>query len=258
MSPRDAIPKIRDAVARALALDDSLGEAHGALANELYGFDWNWTAAEREFRRALELDPSNYLVHGLYGDFLSAMGRHGEALQQKQRAYELNPLWVETLVEIAWVYRDSRDYPRALEYFNRAIEREPNFAFPYGDRGMVLQLQGHLQEAVPDFERAAALSPSPLWSDGWLGLAYARVGRRSDALKALSNLKELSHHRYVDPVAFIAIYVGLGDQDQAFQWMDKAYRERDYFLTHLNSPMWDALRSDPRFKVIYKKVGLPE
>jgi Tfp pilus assembly protein PilF len=93
MPPRDAIPKIRAAVARALALDDSLSEAHGALANDvLFSYDWNWTAAEREFRRALELDPSNSSVHRLYGDFLSAMGRYNEALQQKQRAYELNPL----------------------------------------------------------------------------------------------------------------------------------------------------------------------
>jgi serine/threonine-protein kinase len=131
MSMRDAIPKIRPAVARALALDDSLSEAHGALANDvLFGYDWNWTAAEREFRRALELDPSNSAVHGQYGDFLNMMGRYDEALQQRQRAYELNPLWVQTLVEIGWVYRDSRNYEHALQYFQRAIEREPNYAMP--------------------------------------------------------------------------------------------------------------------------------
>ena len=259
MSPRDAIPKIRTAVAQALALDDSLSEAHGALANDvLFAYDWNWPAAEREFRRALELDPSNSLVHGQYGDFLNMMGRYDEALRQRQRAYELNPLWVQTLVEIGWVYRDSRNYERALEYFNRAIERQPNYALPYIDRGQVLTLQGRLQEAVPDFEKGAALGHSPVWSDGFLGEAYARAGRRSDAMKVLSNLKELSHHRYVDPVAFITIYTGLGDKDRAFQWIDKAYLERDYFLTTLKSPNWDPLRSDPRFKVIYKKVGLPE
>jgi tetratricopeptide (TPR) repeat protein len=122
---------------------------------------------------------------------------------------------------------------------------------------MVLELQGHLQEAVPDFEKAAALAHSPMMY-GFLGRAYAQAGRRSDALKALSNLKELSSRRYVDPVAFVAIYAGLGDLDRAFQWMDEAYREPDYFLVKLKSPNWDLLRSDPRFKVIYKKVGLPE
>jgi tetratricopeptide (TPR) repeat protein len=257
LPPSDAIPKIKAAVTRALALDDNLGEAHGALANILYAVDWNWTAAEREFRRALELDPSSSWVHGQYGDFLNDMGRRDEALQQKRRAYELNPLWVQTLVEIGWVYRDSRNYERALEYFDRAIERDPNYAFAYLDRGMVLALQGHLQEAVLDFKRAATLAHSPLMV-AWLGGAYARAGRRSDALKALSNLKELSSRRYVDPVAFVAIYAGLGDLDRAFQWMDEAYRERDYFLVKLKSPDWDLLRSDPRFKVMYKKVGLPD
>jgi tetratricopeptide (TPR) repeat protein len=121
---------------------------------------------------------------------------------------------------------------------------------------MVLELQGHLQDAVPDFEQAVALAHSPMMY-GWLGGAYARAGRRSEALKVLSNLKELSSHRYVDPVAFIIIYTGLGDKDRAFQWMDKAYQERDYFLTTLKSPNWDPLRSDPRFQAIYKKVGLP-
>jgi adenylate cyclase len=259
MPPRDAIPKIRAAVARALALDDSLSEAHGALANDvLFSYDWNWTAAEREFRRALELDPSNSSVHSLYGDFLSAMGRYNEALQQKQRAYELNPLWIQTLFEIGWVYRDMRKYERALEYCDRAIEREPNFPFPYVDRGMILELQGHRQEAVPDFERAAALSHSRPDMVAWLGAAYAGAGRRSEALKVLDNLKEQSYHRYVDPVAFVTIYAGLGDYDQAFQWMDEAYRERDGILVTLKSALWDPLRSDPRFQAIYKKVGLPE
>jgi TolB-like protein/Flp pilus assembly protein TadD len=259
MSVRDAIPKIRAAVTRALALDDSLGEAHGALANDvLFSYDWNWTAAEREFRRALELDPSNSSVHSLYGDFLDTMGRYDEALQQKQRAYELNPLWIQTLFEIGWVYRDMRDYERALQCAQRAIEREPNFPFPYTERGIILVLQGRFQEAVPDFERGAALAPSRPQMVAWLGAAYAVAGRRSEALKVLSNLKELSHQRYVDPVAFVTIYTGLGDFDQAFQWMDKAYQERDYLLVTLKSPVWDPLRSDPRFKAIYKKVGLPE
>ena len=233
-------------------------KAHGALANDvLFAYDWNWTAAEREFKRALELDPSNSAVHGQYGDFLNMMGRYDEALQQRQRAYELNPLWVQTLVEISWVYRDMRNYPRALEYIQRAIEREPNYAFPYMNRGMVLELQGHLQEAVPDFEKAASLAHSPMIY-GFLGRAYAQAGRRSDSLNVLIKLKELSSHRYVDPVPFIAIYAGLGDNDRAFHWMDKAYWERDYFLVTLKSPNWDELRSDPRFQAIYKKVGLPE
>jgi tetratricopeptide (TPR) repeat protein len=184
------------------------------------------------------------------------MGRYDEALQQTQRAYELNPLWVFTLTQIGLVYQNSRNYERALEYFNRAIERAPDFGFNYINRGTVLWLQGHPEKALPEFEKAAALGISPIQYT-WLGIAYAQVGRRSDALKILSRLKELSGHRYVDPIAFVGTYWALGDKDRAFQGMNKAYDERSYFMTALKWPMWDPLRSDPRFQVIYKKVGLP-
>ena len=167
MAPRDAVPKARAAVERALALDDSLGEAHGVLAYiVLFGYDWNWNGAEHEFRRALELDPSNALVHTQFGDFLDRMGRFDEALEQEQRARELDPLSVWTLLEIGWVYRDSRNYQRALDYFRQAIDREPDLGFAYMSKGMTHESQGDFVAAVADFEKAVALEPTPLLMHG--------------------------------------------------------------------------------------------
>jgi serine/threonine-protein kinase len=257
MSPRDAIPKARAAVERALALDDSLGEAHGALAyNVLFGYDWNWTGAEHEFRRALELDPGNAQVHTQYGDFLDRMGRFDEALKQQHRAQELDPLSVVTLLEIGWVYRDSRNYQRALDYFRQVIDRAPDQAFAYMGKGMVHESQGDFVAAVADFEKAAAFDSTPIMY-GWLGTAYAATGRRSDALKVFAEMKAQAANRYLDPVVFVGICWALGDEGQAFHWMDKAFEERSFFLVNLKLPMFDPLRSDPRFQAIYKKVGLP-
>lgn len=260
MAPREAVPKSKAAAERALAIDDELGAAHGAFAFVLYGYDWNWPAAEREFKRGLELDPNNDFVHSEYGEFLDHMGRHDEALRETHRAYELNPLAVQPVLEMGWAFRDSHYYQRALESFQRATEMAPQNPFGYFGRGTVHTMQGDVQSAVPDFEEAASLGHSPLM-ESWLGVAYGLAGRRSDALKVLDGLKEQAGRRFVDPIAFVGIFGVLGDRDQAFQWMDKAYDERSYFMTTLKLPIWDIgetpLRQDPRFQAIYKKVGLP-
>jgi hypothetical protein len=122
---------------------------------------------------------------------------------------------------------------------------------------MVHESQGDFVAAVADFEKATAFERTPLFQ-GWLGTAYAQTGRRSDALKVLAEMKAQAANRYVDPMAFVGIYWALGGRDQAFHWMDKAYEERSFFLVNLKLPMFDPLRSDPRFQAIYKKVGLPE
>jgi len=258
MPQQVAIPKARTAIERALAIDNNLGEAHGLLADIVFhGYDWNWAGAEREFQRALALDPNNALIHEGYSDFLVHMGRFDEALQQALRAYELDPLSVRMVLGVGWVYRDSRNYPRALEYFQRVIEMAPENPLGYHDRGQVYELTGQLHEAVSDFEKAVALSPVT-GAEGSLAVGYGLTGRRSDALTILNRVKEESSHRFVDPITFASIYFALGDRVQGFQWMERAYKEKSYFMTGLRSPLWDLLRSDPRFQAIYQKVGLPK
>ena len=260
MRSSNAFHEMKAAIERALAIDETLAGAHGALAYALYGYEWNWPGAEREFKRALELEPSNALVRADYGEFLDRMGRYDEALLQAERALELNPLDVQTLLTVGWVYRDSGNEERAVWYFNEVIEMAPDNPFGYFQRGMVHAMQHDFLAAVPDLEKGAALGHMPV-VEAWLASTYALAGRPSDARKILSQLKEQSSQRFVDPTLFSGIYFALGDKDQGFQSMERAYEGRSYFMAGLKSPMWDTIpniRQDPRFQAIYKKVGLPE
>jgi TolB-like protein/class 3 adenylate cyclase/Flp pilus assembly protein TadD len=258
MSPRQAIPKARAALERALTLDPNLADAHGTLAYwVLYGYDWNWSAAEKEFKLALDLDPSSAETHRRYCDFLDRMGRVDEAMVQADRAAELDPLSVETILEKAFIYRDSRQNAKALEAFQQVVDRAPNSPFGYMGKGMVYFATGNYDAARPQFEKCAEKGRSPFF-DQWIAVVNARTGRRSDALKLLDRIKAESSHRYVNPVTYASIYWNLGEKDQAFFWLNKAYDERSFFMTNLNLPMFDPLRSDPRFTEVVHKVGLPQ
>ncbi len=259
MAPRDAYHEMKAAIDRALAIDETIAGAHGALAFALYSYEWNWPGAERELKRALELEPSNAEVNANYCEFLDRMGRYDEALRQGERALELNPLDFQTLLTVGWVYRDSGNEERAVEYFNHVIEMEPDNPFGYMQRGMVRTMQHDFSAALPDLEKGAVLGHMPA-VESWLGTTYALTGRPSDARKILSQLKEQSTQRFVDPIWFSGIYLALGDKDQGFQALERAYEERSYLMTTLRTPMWDTIpniRQDPRFQAIYKKVGLP-
>ena len=255
--PRQAIPKAEAYIQRALALDDNLADAHSAMAYVvLYGYDWDWPRAEREFKRALELDPSNAQIHSEYGEFLMNMGRSDEAIREKQRARELNPLQVQSLIELAMVYRAARQYDRALVSAQQAIAMAPDNWFAYLQRGWTHYHQKDLAAATIDWEKADSLSPN-LNTKSVLALVYGQTEKRAKALQILNALNEMSTHQYVDPVAFVAVYFGLGDLDQGFQQLDRAYAARSFYLVTLRLPNWDAVRSDPRFVAMYKKVGLP-
>jgi adenylate cyclase len=259
MAPRDAYHEMKAAIDRALAIDETIAGAHGALAFALYSYEWNWPGAERELNRALELEPSKAMVNANYCEFLDRMGRYDEALRQGERALELNPLDVQTLLTVGWAYRDSGNEERAVDYFNHVIEMEPDNPFGYMQRGMVRTMQHNFLAALPDLEKGAALGHMPV-VEAWLASTYALAGRPSDARKVLGQLKEQSSQRFVDPALFCGIYFALGDKDQGFQSMESAYEERSYFMVGLKSPMWDTIptiRQDPRFQAIYKKVGLP-
>jgi tetratricopeptide (TPR) repeat protein len=218
--------------------------------------DWDWVGAEPQLKRALMLDPSDAGSHEAYAEYLLAMGRYSESLSQRQRSRELNPLWPAATVFIGDVYLWSRQYGRALEYYQQAIRMSPDFFFGYQGRGFVLFCQGRTEAAVPDYEKVVALADFPL-SHALLGQIYGMTGKRTDALKILEQLKRQSIHQYVPAVAFVVVYEGLGDKDLAFQWLEKAYEDRSGYLASLRAPYWDGLRSDLRFHAIYKKVGLP-
>jgi len=247
--PRELFPKPREAAEKALALDGTDAFAHTDLAFALWAFDWDWPGAEREFKRALELDPNLDLAHMEYGQFLVSLGRYQEGISEVERARELSPLTVVWVKYLGDMYYRSRRYDEALHYCDRAIEMNPNFAPAYWSRTFPELEKGNLASAVRDAERAN--------DPALLGFVYGLVGKRDDANKILRQLLDQSKKNYVNPVAIESIYFGLDDKDNGFEWMKKAYEGREIAMTSLRDPVWDRVRSDSRFQAIFKKVGLP-
>ncbi len=256
---REAMPKVKTLAEHALAIDNTLGDAHGSLACfYLFQYEWDWKAAEREFKIGLELDPNNPGLHSCYGLMLIwTSSRSNEALAESQRARELDPLWVLNVTQLGDFYFFQRQYDRALEYYNEAIAMAPDFYGGYIGRANVSAAKGNAAAAVADDEKYVSLTGDPL-SRATLAAAYGRAGRKADALKILDQLKEESKHRYVSTFGFFMASLGAGETDRAFQYLEQMYQERSAFIPVLRSPGFDWLRSDPRFVAMKKKVGLPE
>jgi tetratricopeptide (TPR) repeat protein len=259
IAPRDAEPKARSYYEKALQLDETLAEAHSGLALwVLFPYDWDWPGAEREFKRAIALDPNSASAHAGYGWYLGYLGRLEDALPELQRARDIDPLSAETVVQIGTAFMYRREYARADEYFRQAIAMAPDFYDSYLQQGWNLVCQKKNAEALPVLEKAAALAePDFTNTQMALGTIYALTGRRAETLTILEHLKDLSTHQYVDAAAFWTIYFGLGEKDLAFKWFERGYVDKSGYMVSLKLCSWDNLRSDPRFQAIYKKVGLP-
>jgi tetratricopeptide (TPR) repeat protein len=258
LPPRQAMPEARGAALKALEIDPMLAEAHTSLATIHLLYDWDLGASEKEFRRALELDPDYTLAHHWYSHCLLPMGRTEESLAESQRALELEPLHLVINIHLGWHYLYARQYDRAEEQFRKTLELDPTFpqaqryaAWGYLPKGMHAEAIGDLRGAL------AAVGRNPE-IEGELGYALAVGGRRSEALAALLGLRQLSSTRYVSPYSVALVYAGLGDRDQALAWLEKAYAERSDYMPYLKlEPMLDGLRSDPRFAALVQRVGLP-
>jgi TolB-like protein/DNA-binding winged helix-turn-helix (wHTH) protein/Tfp pilus assembly protein PilF len=257
-SPSESRKLAMAAANRALTIDPGLAEAHAALAySNLY--DWNWTAAAQEFDRALRLDSNYPSAHLWFAHYLSARGQFDRALQEMRLASDLDPLSEIIQTQIAWTLAHARRYPEAIRQYRKVLADYPDYQW-------ALWVFGQAQTDIHDYDasietltRAAQLgnrSPSSL---GALGRAYALAGRPREAQALLDELLRLSHDRYVPPHAFVHIYIGLGDRDKAFEWLDKSYLERSNSLLWLGvSPLFDPLRADPRFDGLLRRVGLKE
>jgi eukaryotic-like serine/threonine-protein kinase len=259
MAPSEAGPKARDAAQKALTIDDSDAGAHLSLAIETHWYEWNWAAAESEFKRAIELNPSNSEALGYYSWFLAPMGRKDEALAQAKRSLQADPLSSMANLFVGSVLVFNRQWNPAIAQLRSAIELEPNFWFVRCFLGRAYEQKGRLPEAIAEFQRALELEKDnpETWSS--LGHAYALSGNRVDAQEILDHLKELSAHSWVAPYNVAVIYAGLGEKDQAFAWLDRAYNDRSYYLAEYltTDARMDSLRSDPRFAELRRRVGLP-
>jgi len=256
---REVVPKIKADVEHALALDKGIGQAHAVLAFYVYfNYEWDWAAAEREFQVALNLSPNDPIIHFYYGFYLSALGRFDDSLREKLRASELdpqNPLYVASTGD---TFFNARKYDQALPYFQQQMAMVPNWSYPVSMRGWILlKLKGDRAAFVRDEEKAVAMADTPE-NQSALAAAYTLAGRTADARKIVrEKFEEAKKQRYVDPAMFTLVYFLLGDKDRAFELENQAYQDRSPTMPLLNLPISDAMRSDPRFIALVKKVGLP-
>jgi TolB-like protein len=258
LSPAEAMPKARQAALTAIRLDETLPEAHYSLGTVKIWGDWDWAGAEREYKRAIELNPSFVLARAGYGNLVASQGRFEEALSEARRAQEIDPLSIQANSALGRISYHARRYAEAFVHFQKIGEIDPNNAGAHLNMGLVLSQQGKHQEAVSELRRAFDLDRQHTFR-AWLAYGYARAGQRGEALKLLRELEALSTRERVSPIYIVRIYCGLGDKDQALAWLRKAYDEHsDHVLSIGVDPVYDPLRSDPRFIEILRGIGLPQ
>src|SRR5579864_2134630 len=230
LSPKEACSKAKATAKIALQMDDGLAEAHNAMAMSLFCYDWDWAGAEREFQRALALNPNYAMAHQWYGQFQKAMGRRDWAAEVK-RARELDPL--SLVIAGAGQYLTSGQYDQAIENSRKKLELDPEFAHAYFQLGQTYEQRGMYKDAIAQFQKGLDLSggePSYLAA---LGYVYGLSGRRAEAMNVLTQLALLSKHRYVSPYDIAMVHVALGEKDSAFDWLEKALTARSYELVYL-------------------------
>ena len=256
LSPADAFPKARAAAAKALALDDNLGEAHASLGYALDLYGWDWEAAETEYKRAITLKPGYATAHQWYSWHLIMMGRNTEAISELRKAESLDPLSLIISADMADALCISRLYDEAVQQSRKTLELDPNFAVGHYELGQALEQKQMHDEAIAEFKRAIELSGHSGAFDSNLGYVFAVSGRKDEAIKIVKDL-EARHDGNPSNGADIAlIYVGLGDHDQAMVWLNNAYEAR-FKASILLRPLFDPLRSDARFKDLKRRIGLP-
>ena len=255
-SPRESIPKGEAAARRALEIDGDLAEAHTSLAYVKYQYEWDWAGGESEFRRALELNPNYSTAHQWYALELAGMGRMTDALREINRAQELDPLSLIANVNAGWIFYHARQYDRALEQIRKSLDMDPTFARGHWAISEPLEQQQKYQEATTELEKARQIDETPIML-ALLGHLYAVTGKTSDARRIVTQLNALSKQAYLDPYFLAEIHTALGDRDQAFQELEKAYEQRSSWLVWLKvEPKFDSLRDDARYTSLLKRIGL--
>jgi eukaryotic-like serine/threonine-protein kinase len=259
LSNKEAVPRAKEAATKALEADDTLAEAHASLGYA-DSYAWDWSGADREFRRAIELDPSYPTAHHWRGtNFLEVMGRLNDAMTELRRAQELDPL---SLVIAAVVARDlifARQYDRAEAELRKALEMDSRFALGHAYLGLAYEQQGRIEQAVAQFHEWQTLSGDEPAATAALGHSYAMSGRRIDAEKALFRLQDLAKDRYVAPYDIAVVYLGLGDKAKAMDWLDRAYEDHSAWLIWVKlDPRFDSIRAAPHYHDLLRGMKIPD
>jgi TolB-like protein/Tfp pilus assembly protein PilF len=255
MAPGEAFPKAKAAAEKALQIDPNLAEAHVSLGMVQQNYDWDLAGAEKEFQQAIELNPNYATAHQGYALNLAVRQRYLEAIAEIKKAQEVDPLSLIINTTVAWVLYFARQYDEMIEQCHKTLELDPNFPSTHWVLGQAYRQKRMYEKAIVEFQKAVDLSGEDPVRIAVLGHAYAVAGQRGEAQKIIEELGEISKHRYFPPYFIALIYVGLNDQDQAFAWLESAFVERSAGLIFLKTePMFDPVRSDPRFQALLRKV----
>jgi TolB-like protein/DNA-binding winged helix-turn-helix (wHTH) protein/Flp pilus assembly protein TadD len=256
LSPQDAFPKAKAAVTKALALDDNLAEAHTSLAFILDLYDWDWESAEREYKRAIALNPGYATAHHWYAWHLIVMGRNDEGIAELRKAESLDPLSLIISADLADALCIAHRYDESVRQSRKTLEMDPNFAVAHYELGQAFEQKRMLSEASEEFKRAIELSGGDDTFDANLAYAYATSGRKEEAIKIVKDLEDRQTQHSSTDASIALAYLGLGDKNQAMTWLNKAYQAR-FNPSILARPAFDSLRSDTRFQDLLRRIGLP-
>jgi TolB-like protein/tRNA A-37 threonylcarbamoyl transferase component Bud32/Flp pilus assembly protein TadD len=258
LASKEAFPRAKAAATRALELDETCAEAHTSLARVKADYEWDWHGAEGEYKRAIELNPNYATAHHWYSDYLINMGRHDESIAEIKRARELDPLSLIINANVGGALKDARRYDEAIKELRKTLEMDPNFAVAHWYLGQAYEQKAYYEEALAEHRKALVLSGGSAYAVAALGYTYAAAGKRGEALKMLLQLKGLWKTRSVAPYEIARIYVGLGEKEEAFAWLQKAADVHDGPMNLLKiDPALDSLRSDPRFQDLLRRMKFP-
>jgi len=251
---KKAYPMAKEAALKALEIDSTLAEAYTSLAMVKASLEWDWAGAERDYKRAIELNPGYATAHHWYAFHLTGLGRHDEAIAETKLAQELDPLSLVISRNLGQFFYYARQYDKAIEALQRTIDMDPSFSQVHLSLGVAYLQKSMYEEALAEFQKEISQTGIGITA---IGITYAKMGRREEALQLLDDLINKSKEEYVPPLGMARFYFALGENDQGFRWLEKAYEDRDSGLWAIKvNPLYDSVRSDPRFKAILKKMGL--
>jgi tetratricopeptide (TPR) repeat protein len=255
--PQEVFPKAKAAALKALEIDDAIAEAHASLAFVLHLFDWDWSGAEKEFHKALQLNSSSANAHHWYAWYLMRAGRLPEGMAEMKRAYDLDVLSLPISTSLGNALYYARRYDEAITAFRKALDLDPDFAEARRSLGDAYLEKRLFPQAIAEYRKARTLSSGTCAPLAHLGHAYAVAGERAKAEKILTALERRARQKYVSSYDVAAIYLALGDEAKGFEWLRGSVVERSYFLIEiLNDPKMDPFRLQPRFKSLLRRMNL--
>lgn len=258
LAPKETFPKAHEAALKALELDSTLAEPHASLGFYKFYYDWDWAAAEQEFRIGIALNPNYELGYDWYGYYLTAMKRYDEATTIFNKAAELDPLSVPISTDMGFSSYYSGNYDLAFKKLQASLQMNPNYPLAHIWLGRSYQAKKMYPEAIAEYKKALKVTADWPVALAQIGNVYGVSGNKAEAKKILDTLTSLSSKKFVTSYGMALVYVGLGENDQAFQWLNNAYNERSHWLVWLKSdPRWIPIRSDKRFASLVNNIGLP-